>query len=283
MTLAGVLKSLPAREHREALWLFSYLLKKSHSELLLDSQMELAASALKQWKKYYRARKTGKPLQYIVGSAPFWGREFKVGKGVLIPRPETEMLVDLAFHLFPAGRKVRALDIGTGSGAIAITLQLERPEWKVTGTDISPAALKFAKANAAELKSEAQFLRANLFSPALMRRRWDLVISNPPYLDTRKDKITAEVRNWEPRSALEPAAAARVEDLKERAAWCAENILRGCANSRPRFTALELSARIASLLERRWKKNEAVEKIWRAPDLAGKKRFLIVAWKNAQI
>ncbi|MGZ3713135.1 MAG: N5-glutamine methyltransferase family protein, partial [Bdellovibrionota bacterium] len=227
----------------------------------------------------YRERKAGKPLQYIVGSAPFWGREFKVGKGVLIPRPETEMLVELALKLFPFSEKVRALDIGTGSGAIAATLKLERPAWEMTATDISSAALKFARANAKALGAEINFVKADLFAPKLRAQSWDLVVSNPPYLDVAKDKITEEVRKWEPRSALEPTASSRVKELGERAAWCAENILLGCAESRPRFLALELSARVARLLEQRWHKHEGVERIWRAPDLAGKNRFLLVAWR----
>jgi release factor glutamine methyltransferase len=280
LTLAGILKSLPKREQREAIWLFSSILKKNHSELLLDSDSELEASALKQWKKFSRERKSGKPLQYVVGSAPFWGREFKVGKGVLIPRPETEVLVDLALQLFPPGEVVRALDIGTGSGAIALTLQLERPEWKVAGSDLSAAALKFAKTNAKALGVSVEFSRADLFSPKLQQQSWDLVISNPPYLDFKKDKITDEVKKWEPKSALEPGAASTLRGVKERAAWCAERILLSCAESRPKFTALELSARVAKSLEQRWKKNAAVERIWRAPDLAGKKRFLIVAWRE---
>lgn len=283
MTVASILKAIPEKQRGEALWLLASILQKNRAEILLDAAEPLGPAQLKLWKKFSAERKKGKPLQYITGLAPFWGREFRVGKGVLIPRPETEMLVELALGLFAEGEAVKALDIGTGSGAIALTLALERPLWRITGTDISPAALRFARANRDRLGASVALKRADLFSPALQKERWDLVVSNPPYLEFKKDKITAEVKKWEPRGALEPSARSRAP-LNEKAAWCGENILLGCAASRPRFTALELSARVALLLERRWKKHPGIERIWRAPDLAGKKRFLLVAWKqDAQI
>lgn len=280
MTIADILKSTPKRKRNDALWLLEFILKKNRSELLLDAERSLTPGERIKWTVASLARKTGKPLQYIVGSAPFWGREFRVGRGVLIPRPETEMLVELALNLFSKEEAISALDIGTGSGAVAITLKLERPGWKITGTDISAKALKYAKENAKILDADVELARADLFASKLRKKNWSLVVSNPPYLDTRKDKITAEVRDWEPRSALEPAVKEKSKEVKERAAWCAENILRGCAAAKPRYTALELSARVAKLLETRWRKHESVARIWREADLAGKKRFLLVAWKQ---
>lgn len=284
MTIAEILQATPKRKQGEALWLLGSILQRNRAELLLNTAEPLSPIATKLWKKYARARASGKPLQYIVGSAPFWGREFRVGPGVLIPRPETEALVELSLKLFSGEEPVRVLDIGTGSGAIALTLKLERPHWQVVASDVSARALKFARANAAALEAKVDFRRADLFSSPLRRERWGLVVSNPPYLDVRKDSITAEVREWEPRMALEPLARTKIAGMKERAAWCAEHILQGCAENHPRYTALELSARVAALLEKRWRKHEGVERIWRASDLAGKKRFLLVAWKpHAQI
>lgn len=277
MSPAEILKSLPKKKHGDALWLLESILGKSRNEIFLNARDPLAPTQLKLWKKYWRARHAGKPLQYIVGSAPFWGREFRVGPGVLIPRPETEVLVDLCLKLFPAGEAVRALDIGTGSGAIAITLKLERPRWELTATDLSAKALGFAKKNAELLQADLNFARANLFAPGLRTEAWDLVVSNPPYLDLGRDKVTTEVKKWEPHSALEPGKESKAE-LKDRAAWCGENILAACAAARPRYTVMELSARVAALLERRWRKHPGVERIWREADLAGKKRFLLVAW-----
>jgi hypothetical protein len=92
-------------------------------------------------------------------------------------------------------------------------------------------------------------------------------------------KITSDVRQWEPRLALEPGARQEVKGQGERAAWCAIRILKSCEQSRPRFTALELSPRIAGLLERQWRGRESVERVWREADLAGRKRFLLVAWR----
>jgi release factor glutamine methyltransferase len=277
LTVAEILKTIPRKKQGDALWLLESILGKNRNELLLNARDPLAPVQLKLWKKYWRARLAGKPMQYIVGRAPFWGRELRVGKGVLIPRPETEVLVELCLKLFPEQEEVRALDIGTGSGAIAITLKLENPHWEITATDISVKALDFARQNAEELGADLNFVRADLFAPGLRQPAWDLVVSNPPYLDFKKDSVTAEVKKWEPHSALEPGEAARAANT-DRAAWCGENILAACAAARPRYTVMELSARVASLLERRWRRHPGVKRIWREPDLAGKKRFLLVAW-----
>lgn len=279
MTAAEILAALPKKKREDALWLLSSLLQKSRSEILLSSREPISAGAMKRWKRWWSARLGGQPLQFIVGRAPFWGREFLVRRGVLIPRPETEILVELVLGLFPGQEKIHVLDIGTGSGAIAITLKLERPEWLVAASDISAPALAVAKKNAALFGADVEFFRANLFSPSLQARGWNVVVANLPYLDLHKDKVTAEVKKWEPALALQPEKSQAVKGLSERAAWCAERVLIGCARARPNFTVLELSPRVALLLERRWKKNPAVERVWRAPDLAGRKRFLLIAWK----
>jgi methylase of polypeptide subunit release factors len=126
-----------------------------------------------------------------------------------------------------------------------------------------------------------RFEKHDLFSARLARERWDLVVSNPPYLDFRRDKIAADVKKWEPRMALEPAAGARPARKATRGAWCGESILAGCAAAAVRFTAMELSPRVAESLERRWQKHPRAQRVWRESDLAGRKRFLLVAWKNA--
>lgn len=281
MKIYQLLRQLPARKREDGIWLLTARLNLTRSELMLDLGRSLSDPFLKQWKKDWARRLKGEPLQYIAGSAPFYGREFFVDRSTLIPRPETESLVELALGLIPKGKPARVLDIGTGTGAIALTLKLERPEIEAHATDISAAALKVAKRNAEKLGAAVSLHRGNLFFPALRKQAWDLVVSNPPYLDFTRDRVTNEVREWEPDSALEPAASQKIEGMKDRGLWCGERILGACAESKVAFTAMELSARGARSLEARWRKNARVERIWREADLAGRKRFLLVAWKNA--
>jgi release factor glutamine methyltransferase len=276
-----LLRSVPARKREDAIWLLTANLGLTRSALMLDLGRELSAPFLKRWERNWARRLRGEPLQYVAGSAPFYGREFGVNPNVLIPRPETESLVEIALSLFPPGMPVRAVEIGTGSGCIALTLKLERPEWSLTATDVSGAALRVARANAKRLRAEVAFRKGDLFFPSLRKRAWDLVVSNPPYLDFARDKVSAEVKSWEPSSALEPGRGQKVAGMADRALWCGERILSGCAEARVRFTAMELSARGARSLEARWRKHPRVDRVWRQSDLAGRKRFLLVAWKNA--
>lgn len=281
MKIYQLLRCLPARKREDGIWLLSAKLRLTRSELMLDLGRELSEPFVKRWKRDWARRLKGEPLQYIAGSAPFYGREFLVDRSTLIPRPETESLVELALGLIPKGKPARVLDIGTGTGAIALTMKLERPELEVHATDISAKALAIAKKNAEKLVAHVDFHRGNLFFPALRKQGWDLVVSNPPYLDFNRDRITQEVRKWEPDSALEPAASQKIEGMKDRGLWCGERILRACAESIVGFTALELSARGARSLEARWRKHPRAGRVWREADLAGRKRFLLVAWKNA--
>lgn len=277
--LKTILESVPKRRREDAIWLLSALLGVSRAEILLEARRELTPGQAREWNGWWRRRLKGEPMQYISASAPFYGREFFVDRRVLIPRPETEMLVELALRHLPRPG-TRVLDIGTGSGCIAITLKLERPDLDVTGSDVSPDALAVAGQNAHHLGAEVRFEEADLFSAGLRAEPWDLVVSNPPYLAFARDKVAADVKRWEPKSALEPSLAAKVAGAPDWASWCAERILLACAESPPRLTVLELSARVASALERRWRKHPAAERVWREADLAGRKRFLLVAWKR---
>jgi release factor-specific protein-(glutamine-N5) methyltransferase len=274
-----VLAKLDAKDRDEAIWLLSARRRCSKSEVLLSAREPMRAKELTAWRKDWARRAKGEPLQYVARSAPFFGREFFVNRDVLIPRPETEVLVELCLSLLKDKPAARLLDVGTGTGCIAITLKAEAPTFEVVATDISAKALAVARKNAAAFGLEIRLERHDLFSPKLREERWDLVVSNPPYLDFRKDKIAANVRQWEPRGALEPLLSARVEATRDRASWCAERILEACEKNRPSHTALELSPRVAASLERRWKRHPSVQRAWREPDLAGRKRFLLVAWR----
>lgn len=146
-------------------------------------------------------RLRGEPLQYIRGHAEFFGRRFFVDDRVLIPRPETELLVEAAIARAPRGARV--LDIGSGSGCVAISLERERPDLGVSSIDISVAALAVASHNARAHSSRARFFASDLFDA--IRGELDLIVSNPPYIPFDDyTNLATEVRDHEPRGALTP-------------------------------------------------------------------------------
>jgi release factor glutamine methyltransferase len=192
-------------------WLYS------HPEEILPESVAEAYFAL------LGRRSSGVPTQHLTGKQEFWGLEFEVTADVLIPRPETEHLIEVALdrlavreiragrHQKLTGENITLVDIGTGSGCIAITLAKELPRATVFATDVSLPALKVARRNGARhgLEERIQFVHSNLleaFAPAATRNRqqvFDLIISNPPYVSLREsDSLPIEVREHEPRVAL---------------------------------------------------------------------------------
>jgi release factor glutamine methyltransferase len=153
----------------------------------------------------------GVPIQYITGKAFFFGREFTVSPAVLIPRPETEELVYEALKYIPVGTPLKVLDVGTGSGCIAISLALERPEIEVYALDISGEALRVAKGNNEKLKGDvrfftADFLEENSWVKKVPKLR--MVVSNPPYIDhSERPKMSRSTLLHEPQGALFPAGS----------------------------------------------------------------------------
>jgi release factor glutamine methyltransferase len=159
----------------------------------------------------YRAlivrRAAGEPLAYLTGTQEFWSLPLAVSRAVLVPRPETELLVEraLALRSAPHGRVV---DLGTGSGAVALAIASERPHWQVTATDVSAEALAIARANAAQLKLSAiDFRQGSWFAP-LAGTRFDIIVSNPPYVATDDPALTDPALAHEPRLALTAGADA---------------------------------------------------------------------------
>jgi release factor glutamine methyltransferase len=149
--------------------------------------------------RFLHDRLRGKPTQYITGRQEFYGREFQVTKDVLIPRPETEHVIEAA--LAKSARGGAVVDVGTGSGVIAVTLALEA-QARVVATDISMGALRMAAKNALSLSAKVEFVCCDLGS-ALASQTFDLVVSNPPYVPAGDaPKLTREVREYEPAEAL---------------------------------------------------------------------------------
>lgn len=145
----------------------------------------------------------GEPVQYIFGTARFYGMNFKVTPATLIPRPETAELVDLIIKEYGETKDLRVLDIGTGSGCIAIALRRFLPFPEVTAIDISPEALAVARANAAALKAPVNFVEEDILRAVPGPERYDIIVSNPPYIaDSERASMERNVLDHEPASAL---------------------------------------------------------------------------------
>jgi release factor glutamine methyltransferase len=165
-----------------------------------DTDLQTAAD-IATFESLLSQRLEGVPIAYLVGSREFYGRPFLVSNAVLIPRPDTELLVELALAHLPIDQTVDVLDLGTGSGCIAITLALERPRAHITAVDQSTAALAIAQHNADQLHASVEFLPSDWFA-ALRGRRFDLIVSNPPYIAAADPHLARGDVRFEPLSAL---------------------------------------------------------------------------------
>jgi len=147
-------------------------------------------------------RARGEPCAYVTGRREFYGRDFAVGPGVLVPRPETELLVDVARERLAGREAPRVLDVGTGSGCLAVTLALEVASARVVATELSSEALAFARRNAEALGAAVEFHHGDGVVP-VRGQRFDLVLSNPPYVAPEdREALPPEVREHEPGEAL---------------------------------------------------------------------------------
>jgi release factor glutamine methyltransferase len=200
-----------------------FALDCDRAHLYAHPERELTPDESQRYDEALARRATGVPAQYITGHQEFWGLDLIVSPAVLIPRPETEHVVETVLELVSGVRSeqsqdqsqkpqtgvsaphdLRLVDVGTGSGAIALALAKELPTAEIHATDISPAALEVARANAArhELTSRIKFHRADLLD-ALSHGEFDFVVSNPPYVgESEEDSVQLEVRKFEPRNAV---------------------------------------------------------------------------------
>lgn len=174
----------------------------AHGDDLLATEHEEAFAALAQ------RRRSGEPVAYLTGTREFWGLPLRVSPAVLIPRPETETLVELALARLHADRVVRVLDLGSGSGAIALALARERPRARLLATDVSAAALAIAMENARRLAlANVEFVQSDWYEgvPAAWRdARFDLIVSNPPYVAGGDPHLAQGDLRFEPAVALSP-------------------------------------------------------------------------------
>ena len=188
---------------REAALLLGWVLGLSEAQVEARWEDSLSPTELDRFESALEQRLAGEPVAYIVGSKEFFGRSFTVDAGVLIPRPETEHLVETALEL-PLPERPRIVDIGTGSGCIAITLALELPGSRLLATDISLDALAVARRNRMRLDGDQQVtLLATDLATGIDLTRIDLVVSNPPYVGTNEvDELSVEILDFEPAGAL---------------------------------------------------------------------------------
>ncbi len=170
----------------------------------LNKETELNESQILAIEQAAAELKAGKPIQYVIGKAWFMGEAYSVNEHVLIPRPETEELVDWILEYAEIkGTALRILDIGTGSGCIAIALKKALPNSKVTAIDISPKALKVATDNATKLNAEIEFIPLDILNTAFLPNQYDVIVSNPPYIPMQElENMETQVVAHEPNIAL---------------------------------------------------------------------------------
>ncbi len=182
--------------------LLCFVLNKSRSHLRAWPEKQLSAEQLEQFKQLIEQRQQGTPVAYLTGNKEFWSRDFKVSPAVLIPRPDTELLIELSLDILNSQSNPRIIDLGTGSGIIAITLAAERPDIEVIATDLSLEALTIARQNAVSHQIQnIQFIQSCWFND-VSAAKFDLIISNPPYIAANDPHLSEGDLRFEPSSAL---------------------------------------------------------------------------------
>jgi release factor glutamine methyltransferase len=192
--------------------LLGHVLHMSREHLMLLANEPIRLAQLEEYEQLLRRRVEREPVAYITGTREFWSLDFNVTPVVLIPRPETERLVEVALSLARAGGEpgpLRIADLGTGSGAIAVALAKELPAAQIFAVDFSAAALKLARQNAAKhgVAGRIDLVQSDLFAALGRRRGFNLLVSNPPYVPSAQiAMLEPEVSRWEPRHALDGGA-----------------------------------------------------------------------------
>lgn len=196
---------------RDAQVLLCAALDKPLSYLMAWPEANVPDRAESRFREWMARRVGGEPVAYLTGQREFWSLPLKVSQATLIPRPETEVLIERALEL-ELSDSAAVLDLGTGSGAIALALASERPAWRLTATDVSQDALAIARQNASQLCFEHVQWELSSWFNAIGDRRFDLIVSNPPYLEEGDDHLKVDGLSFEPIEAL-VAGPTGLEDL----------------------------------------------------------------------
>ena len=178
----------------------------SHAWLIAHGDDSVQDEVRERFEALLAERIAGRPIAHILGKREFFGREFQVSPATLIPRPDTELLVEAALERMPLNERLQVLDLGTGTGAIAITLGLERPQSEILALDFSEAALAIAEANVQQLQARNVSLQHSHWYQALLAsspaQQFDLIVSNPPYIESADAHLQRGDLRFEPLSAL---------------------------------------------------------------------------------
>ncbi|HET8711551.1 MAG TPA: peptide chain release factor N(5)-glutamine methyltransferase [Spongiibacteraceae bacterium] len=181
--------------------LLCHCLQKERAYLYAWPEREIDAIAEKEFQRLLDRRIAGEPIAYLIGRREFWSLPLRVNNSTLIPRPDTERLIEIAIDL-PLPENANILDLGTGSGAIALALASEKPGWRILGVDVAQDAVQLAEQNAAELRiSNVLFLQSNWFEK-IRPQQFDLIVSNPPYIAEDDPHLLQGDVRFEPRRAL---------------------------------------------------------------------------------
>ena len=218
---------LPTPEGRhEAEQLLAHALGRDRAWLFAHAIDELEAGQVAAFEALLARRIAGEPVAYLTGRRSFWTLELEVNADTLIPRPETELLVELALARLPDAEKINVADLGTGSGAIALSLAQERPQARVIATDASAGALAVAKRNAlAHGIGNVEFRQGSWFAP-LSGERFDLIASNPPYIAVDDPHLQQGDLRFEPATALSSGSDG-LEDIRDIVAHAGEHLVAG--------------------------------------------------------
>jgi release factor glutamine methyltransferase len=207
LPVAAVLREARSRiDPAEAEILLAHVLGRSRSWLFAHDDYRLDGELARRFRDMLERRIEGEPVAYLIGHRGFWRFDLHVTPATLIPRPETERLVELALQRLPQERELSVADLGTGSGAIALALASERPRAMVIAVDVSAAALEIARGNARTLGlANVEFREGDWWAP-LAGQRFDLIASNPPYIEERDEHLRQGDLRYEPLSALASGA-----------------------------------------------------------------------------
>lgn len=196
------LKPNVPNSHNEALMLLQHITGMSKEHLIAHPEEVLAESLVSIYQHYLIRRSSGDPMAYITKGKEFWSLPLYVTPGVLIPRPETELVVEATLNLLNDNPQAKILDLGTGSGCIALALAKENPSAQIVGCDISDICIETAKINANNLTIDnVSFISSHWFK-SITDNQFDIIVSNPPYISPDDDEVENEVRQFEPESAL---------------------------------------------------------------------------------
>ena len=227
VSLDAVLRSACERiEAADARLLLAHALGRASSWLYAHGSEGIDAAALQRFEQLLHARIQGQPVAYLIGRRGFWTLELGVNADTLIPRPETELLVEQALLRLPPGRDARVADLGTGSGAVALAIAREHPQVSMVATDASQGALNVARRNAsANGVANVEFRHGSWFAP-LSGERFDLIASNPPYIADGDPHLQQGDLRFEPASALSSGPDG-LDAIREIVAHAGEHLLAG--------------------------------------------------------